>query len=290
VSLYSSFTRRVLLKSGSMSLIGLGLRDPLCAISLDDVHTRYAHFVDPPDEARPWVYWYFMDGHLGPEGMTADLEAMKRAGIGGGIYLEVGIGISPGPVRFMTEEWQQTIADAFGRADELGLEIALAAGAGWCGAGGPWVKPEESMQFLVTSETRIRGPRKFSEQLPQPKPRTPFFGEETLTPDLRAKWEEDFYIDSYLLAFPAPEGQAQSEDLAEKALYVRGSYSSQILGPYSTVPWVRPFLPSRAAYPEVAIRECVTQPRVQDLTSQMGKDGHLDSSSTVWACRVAVSH
>ena len=88
-----------------------------------------------------------------------------------------------------------------------------------------------------------------------------------------------FYIDSYVLAFPAPDGQAQTEDLAEKALYMRGSYSSQILGPYSTVPWVRPFLPSRAAYPEVAVRECVTQTRVQDLTSQMGKDGHLEWDS-----------
>jgi len=42
------------------------------------------------------------------------------------------------------------------------------------------------------------------------------------------------------------------------------------------VPWVRPFLPSRAAYPEVAVGECVLQTRVQDLTSQMGKDGRLE--------------
>ena len=273
--LFPKFTRRMLLKSGSMSLIGLSLRDSLKAFPSDEVDVRHAQFVCPPDEARPWVYWYFMDGHLAPDGMAADLEAMKRAGIGGGVYLEVGIGIPPGPVRFMSERWQQTIADAFGRADELGLEIAIAAGAGWCGAGGPWVKPEESMQFLVTSETRVHGPGKFSGQLPRPKPRTPFFGEETLTPELRAKWE-DFYIDSCALAFPAPEGRAQTEDLAEKALYMRGSYSSQILGPYSTVPWVRPFLPSRAVYPEVAARECVTQTQVQDLTSQMGKDGHLE--------------
>ena len=168
--LFPKFTRRMLLKSGSLSLIGLGLRDSLNWRSRRTMSTRdHAHFVNPPDEARPWVYWYFMDGHLAPEGMTADLEAMKRAGIGGGVYLEVGIGIPPGPVRFMSESWQQTVADAFGRADELGLEIALAAGAGWCGAGGPWVKPEESMQFLVTSETRVHGPGKFSGQLPTTK-------------------------------------------------------------------------------------------------------------------------
>ena len=37
-------------------------------------------FQTPPDEARPWVYWMFMDGNLTREGMTADLEALKRAG------------------------------------------------------------------------------------------------------------------------------------------------------------------------------------------------------------------
>ena len=33
-------------------------------------------FTDPPDSARPWVYWFWMDGNLNREGMTADLEAM----------------------------------------------------------------------------------------------------------------------------------------------------------------------------------------------------------------------
>ncbi len=269
------FTRRTLLKSGSMSLIGFGVRNSLCGLPKDDPETHHAQFMNPPDGARPWVYWYFMDGHLTPEGMAADLDAMKRAGIGGGVYLEVGIGIPPGPVQFMSERWQQVVADAFGRADELGLEIALAAGAGWCGAGGPWVKPEESMQFLVTSQIRVHGPGKFNDRLPRPKPRQPFFGEETLTPELRAAWE-DFYIDSCVLAFPAPSGQAQSADLAEKALYTRGSYSSQILGPYTTAPWVRPHLPSSAAYPELATQECVARTKVQDLTSRLGKDGHLE--------------
>ena len=273
--LFPKFTRRMFLKSGSIGLFGLSFRDSLLASTADDADVHYAQFVNPPDEARPWVYWYFMDGHLTSEGMAADLASMKIAGIGGGVYLEVGIGIPPGPVRFMSEDWQRTVADAFGRADELGLEIALAAGAGWCGAGGPWVKPEESMQFLVTSETRVHGPGRFSEQLPSPKPRTPFFGEETLTPELRAIWE-NFYIDSCVLAFPTPLGQARTADLAEKALYMRGSYSSQILGPYSTVPWVRPFLPSNATYEEAAPHEYVPQESVRDLTSRMGDDGNLE--------------
>ncbi len=46
-----------------------------------------AGFQNPPDEARPGVYWYFMDGNLSREAMTADLEAMKEAGIGYALFL-----------------------------------------------------------------------------------------------------------------------------------------------------------------------------------------------------------
>jgi hypothetical protein len=242
MGLLVKLTRRALLKSCSLTMLGIGLRDSFAAWAADYRDEKYAAFVNPPDSARPWVYWYFMDGHLTPEGMKADLESLKKAGIGGGVYLEVDIGIPSGPVQFMSEPWQHMVADAFAHADTLGLEMALGAGAGWCGAGGPWVKPEESMQFLETSVTRVHGPVKFHGMLPRPKPRTPFFGEGTLTPELRKVWQE-FYRDDFVLAFPAPHGVATTADLEEKALYTRGSYSSQILGPFTKVPWVRPALP-----------------------------------------------
>jgi hypothetical protein len=52
-----------------------------------------AKFVNPPDSARPGVYWYFMDGNLNGKEMTADLEAMKAAGLGNLVFLEVDVGI-----------------------------------------------------------------------------------------------------------------------------------------------------------------------------------------------------
>ena len=39
-------------------------------------------FVSPPASARPWVYWFWLNGNITREGITADLEAMRRAGIG----------------------------------------------------------------------------------------------------------------------------------------------------------------------------------------------------------------
>ena len=149
----------------------------LFAGSLSAKDSLAGDFVKPPDSARPWVYWMFMDGNMTREGLTADLEAMKRAGIGGAIMMEVNIGIPRGKVEFMSPPWRELVKHAISEADRLGLEIALSAGPGWCGTGGPWVKPEQSMQHLVASETKVTGPIRFDAVLPQAQPRKPFFGE-----------------------------------------------------------------------------------------------------------------
>jgi hypothetical protein len=40
-------------------------------------------FLNPPDSAKPRVWWHWMNGNVSKEGIKADLEWMKRAGIGG---------------------------------------------------------------------------------------------------------------------------------------------------------------------------------------------------------------
>lgn len=226
----------------------------------------YRQFTHPPDSARPWVYWYFMDGNLSREGLTADLEAMAVAGIGGAIFLEVGIGIPQGPVRFMSPQWRELFTHAAREADRLGLELALGAGPGWCGTGGPWVKPEESMQHLVCSETTATGPARLDAVLPRPRPRTPFFGEHSMTPQLRTQWEQ-FYRDVAVLAYPTPAGSPCIADIDEKALYHRAPYSSR--------PGVKPYLPAPAEYAATTSDTCIVTSRVLDVTSLLQPDGRL---------------
>jgi hypothetical protein len=217
-------------------------------------------FDRPPDEARPWVYWYFMDGNLTREGMSADLDAMKRAGIGGAIFLEVNIGIPRGPVDFMSEPWRELLKHAVSEADRLGLEIALGAGPGWCGTGGPWVKPGQSMQHLVASEVQVTGPTHFDAPLTQPQPRTPYFGENSLTPELHEVWRT-FYRDVVVLAFPTPVRGYRILDIDEKALYYRA--------PYSSKPGVKPFLsPDRTILPA---EQCIAADKIVELRVTNGR-------------------
>ena len=47
------------------------------------------NFVHPPDSAKPWVFWYWMHAAVSKEGITADLEAMKKVGIGGAYLMPI---------------------------------------------------------------------------------------------------------------------------------------------------------------------------------------------------------
>lgn len=60
-------------------------------------------FQNPPETSKPAVYWYFMDGNLSKTEMTRDLESMKAVGVNNLIFLEVGIGVTRGPVNFMSQ-------------------------------------------------------------------------------------------------------------------------------------------------------------------------------------------
>src|SRR5579863_9266143 len=126
-------------------------------------------FREPPEAAWPWVYWMVTDGMLTKEGITADLEAMRRVGIRGLIYMENDLDIPPGPVRFMTPEWREMIQHAAQEATRLGITINMNDDGGYSGSGGPWITPELSMQMLTWSETALEGPKAFSGALLQPK-------------------------------------------------------------------------------------------------------------------------
>jgi len=223
-------------------------------------------FLNPPDSARPGVYWYFMDGNLDRAAMTADLESMKQAGIGYVLFLEVNVGIPRGKVDFLSDEWQELYKHAVKEAERLGIRIVLGSGPGWAGSGGPWVTPDQSMTHLVASETTVTGPSEFKGILAVPRPKKPFFGEESLTPTLK-KLRDNWYEDVAVLAFPVPEYIEKISDIDNKALYYRAPYTSQ--------PGVLPFISAPASYNEKQ-GSAVKQNQIVNLTEKLRSDGSLD--------------
>ncbi len=223
-------------------------------------------FLAPPDSVRPGVYWYFMDGNISREGMTKDLEAMKMAGIGSVIFLEVNVGIPRGPVLFLSAEWQDLFAHAVREAERLGISLTLGSGPGWAGSGGPWVEPEQSMQHLVASDTLVNGPMRFHAQLAVPKPRKPYFGYGALTDTLRKKWET-YYRDVATLAYRTPAVCAKIPEIDEKALFYRA--------PFSSVKGVKGFLPAPVNYPETINGTSIQKDSILNISSFLNKNGTL---------------
>ena len=128
-------------------------------------------FITPPDATKPRCYWYWMDGNITTNGITKDLEAMRRVGIG-----EAYIGIiadqsrlAPGDVKILTEPFWATMTHAVREGTRLGVDIGVFNSPGWSQSGGPWVKPEQSMRHLVSPEIRLHGPQHFSGKLPRPE-------------------------------------------------------------------------------------------------------------------------
>ena len=222
-------------------------------------------FHNPPDSARPGVYWYFMDGNLNREEMTADLESMKEAGIGNLVFLEVNVGVPRGPVDFMSEQWQNLFVHAVREAERLGIEITLGSGPGWTGSGGPWVEPEQSMQHLVAGSIEVKGPVHFNKRLPVPEPRSPYFP--TVTKELQEK-RETYFEEVAVLAYPTLKAEVKVDFIDEKALYYRA--------PFSSVKGVKPYLPAPAKYPSTPRSACIDIDKIVDLTDRLKSDGILD--------------
>ena len=75
-----------------------GDSDDLTLLAMAPTGDLAKEFASPPGAARPWVYWFWLNGNITREGITADLEAMQRVGIGGVLIMEVDQGTPPGPV------------------------------------------------------------------------------------------------------------------------------------------------------------------------------------------------
>lgn len=164
--------------------VWLAAIDAAKAKTEDDLARGFAH---PPDAAKPWVYWWWLDDMATKDGITRDLEEMHRQGIAGALVFDAGEGgpLAPKGPPFMSQKWRELFTFAVSEADRLGMQLSINLCSGW-NAGGTWVKPEQAAQKLACSQTLVRGPAGISQVLPQP----PMVGK--------------FYRDVALLAYPVP--------------------------------------------------------------------------------------
>jgi hypothetical protein len=227
----SNRVKRLFLATAVAALLGMWV---LSAQTSDDSLAR--GFQDPPDSAKPRVWWHWMSGNVTKEGIKADLEWMKRVGIAGFQNFDAGLStpqIVEKRLFYMTPEWKDAFRYAATLADELGLEMAIAGSPGWSESGGPWVTPAQAMKKYVWSETRLEGGRRFSGALPRPPSTTgPYQSQSGARRGFgggAAPAPPEFYADSAVVAYRAPESDRTLAELQAKVTSSGGTFDLSTL-------------------------------------------------------------
>ena len=146
-------------------------------------------FISTPDSARPQTWWHWREGRINKEAITAELEAMKRIGLGGvTMFSSSRMGEAGQNVLCLTPEWHERVTFALQECDRLGLTFNFQNCAGWSGSGGPWITPDKNMMHVVYEKKSLDGGSNVRMEAP---PSWPEKGDK-------------FYRDIAVLAFPTP--------------------------------------------------------------------------------------
>src|SRR5690606_31714661 len=100
-------------------------------------------------ETKPWSRWWWHGSSVTKEGITEEMEAYKKAGLGG---LEItpiyGVkGKENDFVDFLSDKWVELLIHTLKEAERLDLGIDMATGTGWP-FGGPWVGEEHACKTV----------------------------------------------------------------------------------------------------------------------------------------------
>ncbi len=113
----------------------------ICAAASDKDLLK-AQFLNPSADTRPRCYWYWMEGNITKDGITKDLEAMERVGIGSA-YIGLIHGqtdAKPEGIKILSKPFWDVMAHAIREGTRLGVDIGIFNSPGWSQSGGPWEK------------------------------------------------------------------------------------------------------------------------------------------------------
>ena len=192
-------------------------------------------FENPPNGARPRVWWHWMNGNISQEGIKLDLEWMHRVGLGGFQNFDAALQtpqVVEKRLAYMTPEWKQAFKYATTLADQLGLEEAIAGSPGWSESGGPWVPGSEGMKKYVWSATLLEGGKLFHGVLAHPPSNTGAFQNEGIHDQLAPPGSSpipEFYSDSVVIAYKKSAIDRPVEQLHAKITSSGGSPDTAML-------------------------------------------------------------
>jgi hypothetical protein len=94
-------------------------------------------------ETKPWTRWWWHGSAVTKEGITAELEAYAKAGLGGVEITPIyGVkGFEDKSIPYLSGAWMEMLVHTLIEADRLNMGVDMATGTGWP-FGGPWITDE----------------------------------------------------------------------------------------------------------------------------------------------------
>lgn len=198
-------------------------------------------WLEGSEMSKPCTWWHWLDCNVTKSGITADLEAMQRAGYHEAQIFNGAMGYPEGEAKYLSEYWLDCMKWAAQEAQRLGMTLCFHNSPGWSSSGGKWMTVENSMQRITWSETTLESTGKeVKVQLPEPKK------------------VRNYYQDITVLAFPTPESDARILQYQLKSLGTNNA-PSQVM----------------PTDPKLPLEAIVQKENVLDISSYMSADGTL---------------
>jgi hypothetical protein len=108
--------------------------------------------------AKPWTRWWWPGSAVEKTNLTAQLEAIAAAGIGG-VEITPIYGPRGGEARyvdFLSAQWMEMLEHTAREAARLGLNVDMATGTGWP-FGGPSVSASDGSSTLALLDGKLAG-------------------------------------------------------------------------------------------------------------------------------------
>ncbi|RKD88304.1 glycosyl hydrolase [Mangrovibacterium diazotrophicum] len=133
-------------------------------------------FKNPPVQARPKVYWWWLNGQVDNRRLIEEIGEMKKAGIAGFDIFEIGVPpsdtmVAAGPA-FFSDESLHSIQIAIEEAGRQQMEVGLNMASSW-NAGGSWVNSRYAAKSIYRTEVRLSASNEASTGVKLPFPEIP---------------------------------------------------------------------------------------------------------------------
>ncbi len=117
---------------------------------------QVASWPEVSNETKPWTRWWWHGSAVTKEGITAELEAYEKAGMGGVELTPIFgvIGEEENNIDYLSSEWVDLLVFTLEEAERLGLGVDMATGTGWP-FGGPWIQKDNACKYVAHQTYRL---------------------------------------------------------------------------------------------------------------------------------------